>query len=86
MAVKDLTVGARDEDHDHSKAHRDQHYLLMLITDGHFKFNLDFREVITVAPVLLRMFRGQVHHSMEIYRMPLNVDIIKQLGIMCRSS
>ena len=66
MAIRNLAEEAREEDHDHFKPHRDQHYLLMLATHGHFKFHLDFQEVAIVAPVLLLIFPGQVHHTMEI--------------------
>jgi len=65
MAIKDLEDEAKEEDHDHSKPHRDQHYLLMLATHGRFQFNLDFQEVIVVAPALLLIFPGQVHHTIE---------------------
>lgn len=65
MAVKDLAEEAREEDHDHSKPHRDQHYLLMLATHGLFKFNIDFQEVTLTAPALLLIFPGQVHHTIE---------------------
>jgi AraC family transcriptional activator of pobA len=63
MAIKDLEHEAREEDHDHSKPHRDQHYLLMLATHGRFQFNIDFQEVTLTAPALLLVFPGQVHHT-----------------------
>lgn len=65
MAIKDLEEESREKDHDHLKPHRDQHYLLMLATNGCFKFNLDFQEITIVAPTLLLIFPGQVHHTIE---------------------
>jgi AraC family transcriptional activator of pobA len=66
MAIKDMAEEAREEDHDHSRPHRDQHYLLMLATHGRFRFNLDFQEIIVVAPALLLIFPGQVHYTIEL--------------------
>jgi AraC family transcriptional activator of pobA len=68
MAIKDLADDAREEDHDHSNPHRDQHYLLMLATHGLFQFNLDFQEVTLTAPALLLIFPGQVHHTIEMLK------------------
>ncbi|MDH6253442.1 AraC family transcriptional activator of pobA [Chryseobacterium sp. H1D6B] len=65
IAIKNLGEARRDEDHDSSKPHRDYHYLLMLATNGSFRFTIDFQEIIISMPALLLISPGQVHHTME---------------------
>lgn len=54
------------EEHDISKPHRDNHYLLMLASHGRFKLNLDFEEVVFTAPMLLCVFPEQVHYIITV--------------------
>lgn len=49
-------------EHDHSKPHRDDHYLLMIATGGDFVINIDFENNIVTAPAIVVIFPGQVHH------------------------
>ncbi len=53
------------EEHDISKPHRDNHYLLMLAISGDFKLNIDFKEVAFSEPTLFCVFPEQVHHITE---------------------
>lgn len=53
------------EEHDISMPHRDNHYLLMLATSGHFELNIDFKEVTFSDPALFCVFPEQVHHIIE---------------------
>jgi AraC family transcriptional regulator, transcriptional activator of pobA len=66
IAIKNIKDEARKDDHDTSKPHRDNHYLLMVATLGRFKINLDFQEITITAPALLFVFPGQVHHIIDI--------------------
>lgn len=50
------------EEHDISKPHRDNHYQLMLATNGTFKLNIDFENIEFNTPTLICVFPGQVHH------------------------
>jgi len=54
----------RDDHQERATAspHRDTHYLLVLATQGQYSVNLDFEPVAFVAPALLVVFPGQVHH------------------------
>ena len=54
------------EEHDISKPHRDNHFLLMLATSGSFKLNIDFKEFSFADPTLLCIFPEQVHHIIEV--------------------
>jgi AraC family transcriptional activator of pobA len=56
------------EEHDISKPHRDNHFLLMLATSGQFKLNIDFKEVAFSEPALLCVFPEQVHHIIEAWK------------------
>ena len=53
------------EEHDISKPHRDNHFLIMLATSGQFKFNVDFNEVEFSHPTLFCVFPEQVHYIIE---------------------
>jgi len=56
------------EEHDISKPHRDDHFLLMLATSGHFKLNIDFKEVAFSDLTLLCVFPQQVHYIIEVQK------------------
>jgi AraC family transcriptional activator of pobA len=56
------------EEHDISKPHRDDHFLLMLATSGYFKLNIDFKEVSFSELTLLCVFPQQVHHIIEVHK------------------
>lgn len=54
----------RDDHRERATAspHRDTHYLLVLATQGQYTVNLDFEPLTFVAPALLVVLPGQVHH------------------------
>lgn len=54
------------DEHDISLPHRDNHFLLVMATNGRFKFNLDFEEVAFTAPAMLCVCPGQVHQMLEV--------------------
>lgn len=56
------------EEHDISEPHRDNHFLLMFATSGHFKFNIDFQEISFSEPTLFCVFPEQVHHIIEVQK------------------
>jgi AraC family transcriptional activator of pobA len=56
------------EEHDISEPHRDNHFLLMFATSGHFTLNIDFKEVSFSEPTLFCVFPEQVHHIIEVKR------------------
>ncbi|PTS98667.1 hypothetical protein DBR11_14255 [Pedobacter sp. HMWF019] len=66
LAIKNLRSEKSEEEHDSSKPHRDHHYLVILITNGQFTINLDFKEINIIAPKLLFVFPEQVHNITEI--------------------
>lgn len=66
MAIRELQGEANPGDHDNSKPHRDDHYLLILMTQGQLNINLDFQVTTMKAPALLMIFPGQVHHTIDI--------------------
>lgn len=49
-------------EHDYSRPHRDDHYLIMVLTEGDFVINLDFEHISLTAPAILLIQPGQVHH------------------------
>lgn len=53
--------------HDYSKPHRDNHYMLLLSTQGQFKLNLDFEDIEINGPALLLIYPEQVHHIINVY-------------------
>lgn len=59
--VRNLHNEVEKGQHDTAAPHRDNHYLLLLATQGSCTFNLDFEEVIVAAPALLLIHPGQVH-------------------------
>lgn len=56
------------EEHDISRPHRDNHFLLMLATSGYFKLNIDFKEVEFSVPTLFCVFPEQVHYIIEVQK------------------
>ena len=56
------------EEHEISKPHRDNHFLLMLATNGSLKLNIDFKEFSINDPTLLCVFPDQVHHIIEVQK------------------
>lgn len=49
-------------EHDYSRPHRDDHYLMMVLTEGNFVINIDFEHIGLTAPAILLIQPGQVHH------------------------
>lgn len=62
MLIRNMEDTNHVAEHDHSKPHRDDHYLLMIATDGHFVINIDFENNIITAPAMVIIFPGQIHH------------------------
>ena len=65
LIIRNMESKNNDSQHDYSKPHRDNHYLLLLSTHGHFKLNLDFQEIEVNGAALLLIFPGQVHHIID---------------------
>lgn len=62
ILIKNMEDDSHAAEHDHSKPHRDDHYLLMIATGGQFVINIDFENHMITAPAMLVIFPGQVHH------------------------
>jgi AraC family transcriptional activator of pobA len=65
VLIKRFDQDHADTEHDNQKPHRDDHYLLMIATAGHFTLDLDFNPVEIEAPAVLMIFPGQVHHMKQ---------------------
>lgn len=48
-------------EHDYSRPHRDDHYLLMFSTSGDLVMNIDFENITIQEPTLMLVFPGQIH-------------------------
>lgn len=62
ILIKNMADDIHDAEHDHAKPHRDDHYLLMIATGGQFVVNIDFENNTIIAPAMLLIFPGQIHH------------------------
>ncbi|MBB5637607.1 AraC-like DNA-binding protein [Pedobacter cryoconitis] len=62
VLIKNMEDNSHAAEHDHSRPHRDDHYLLMIATSGHFVINIDFENNIITAPAMVLIFPGQIHH------------------------
>jgi len=62
MLIKNLKHSGHAAEHDHSRPHRDDHYLLMIATEGDFVLNIDFENNHMTAPAMVLILPGQVHH------------------------
>ncbi|QMW04898.1 AraC family transcriptional regulator [Spirosoma foliorum] len=49
------------QEHNVQLAHRDDHYMLVVLTEGHLTYCIDFETHQIQAPGLLMVFPGQVH-------------------------
>lgn len=61
ISVKYMQEDVARHEHDIFIPHRDKHYLLAVVTGGHFKMIIDFKEIEIYAPAILLIFPGQVH-------------------------
>lgn len=61
VLVRTLADAAGAATHPSGPAHRDAHYLLVLLTAGELHLTLDFEELTLAAPALLLISPGQVH-------------------------
>lgn len=61
VLVRSLAGAVPAAEHPHGKAHRDAHYLLVLLTAGELRLALDFEQVILSGPTMLLISPGQVH-------------------------
>lgn len=62
MLIRNMTDTSHVAEHDYSKPHRDDHYLMMIAVNGHFVINIDFENIIVTAPAVVVIFPGQIHH------------------------
>jgi AraC family transcriptional activator of pobA len=65
VLVRPLADIAGAATHPSNAAHRDGHYLLVLLTAGELHLTLDFEDLILCAPALLLISPGQVHRLRE---------------------
>ena len=65
MLIKNMRDARQVSEHEHSKPHRDDHYLLLMATGGNFILNIDFENIEVHAPALLLIFPGQIHHTIS---------------------
>lgn len=68
MLIKNMAGTTDIAEHDHSKPHRDDHYLLMVATGGQFVINIDFENNILTAPAMVLILPDQVHHIVSAYQ------------------
>lgn len=62
LLIKNMAAEDNASEHDHSKPHRDDHYLFMIATGGHFVIDIDFEKNIIIAPSMVLICPGQIHH------------------------
>jgi AraC family transcriptional activator of pobA len=65
VLVRPLTGAIPTAEHPHERAHRDAHYLLVLLAAGELHLALDFEQLTLVGPTLLLISPGQVHQLRE---------------------
>ena len=65
MIVKNMAGTADVSEHDHSRPHRDDHYLFMFAVGGDLIINVDFETKKIAAPMMLLIFPGQIHHTVS---------------------
>jgi AraC family transcriptional activator of pobA len=65
MMIKNMAAAGHVSEHDYLKPHRDDHYLLMIATGGHFIINIDFENITVAAPAMLLILPGQIHHMVS---------------------
>ncbi len=65
MMIKNMAAAGHVSEHDYLKPHRDDHYLLMIATVGHFIINIDFENITVKAPAMLLILPGQIHHMVS---------------------
>jgi AraC-like DNA-binding protein len=63
--IKNMSSGDGGWEHENSKPHRDDHYIMMLAESGDFIINIDFQEVVIKGPATLIIFPGQVHYMVS---------------------
>jgi AraC family transcriptional activator of pobA len=61
VLVRPLTGAAPPAEHSSAGAHRDTHYLMVVLAAGELHLTLDFEELILSGPTLLLISPGQVH-------------------------
>ncbi|MBO2008805.1 AraC family transcriptional regulator [Hymenobacter negativus] len=65
VLVRPLAQRPAPSEHPHGTAHRDAHYLLVLLQAGELRLTLDFEELTLSGPSLLLISPGQVHRLRE---------------------
>jgi AraC family transcriptional activator of pobA len=61
VLVRSLAGAVPPAEHPHGDAHRDAHYLLVLLTTGELHLTLDFEQLTLTGPTLLLISPDQVH-------------------------
>lgn len=63
MIIKNLEAASDVSEHDYTRPHRDDHYLLVFSTSGDLVMNIDFKNITIEEPTLLLVFPGQIHQT-----------------------
>lgn len=66
LLIKNMAHDRSAYEHEYSEPHRDEHYLFMVATGGHFVIDIDFEKNEIIAPAMVLIFPGQVHHIVSI--------------------
>jgi len=65
--VRSVNMGVKTGvEHDVSKPHRDDHFMLMFAAKGDFRFNIDFEDIGFSGPAILWITPEQVHRIIEV--------------------
>ena len=66
LMIKNMASVRHVSEHDLSKPHRDDHYLIMIATGGDFVIDIDFEHNTVAAPAILLIKPGQIHHMISV--------------------
>jgi AraC family transcriptional activator of pobA len=62
MIVRNMAHASEVSEHNTTRPHRDDHFLLMFATGGDLVINIDFENNVITAPAVVLIFPEQVHH------------------------
>lgn len=65
LMIKNMKSEGLVSEHDLSKPHRDDHYLIMVAIGGDFIIDIDFENNTVTAPAILLIKPGQIHHMIS---------------------
>lgn len=69
MIIKNIEHDAHVSEHDHSRPHRDDHYLLLFASSGDLLMSIDFKNITILGPTLLLIFPGQIHYTVSAHNL-----------------